>query len=413
MYAAALVLSAATVAGTTGLPYFHLGALDVGIPIQSFGVIVAAGVLIGAALLRRYAEWHGVSDDHIRGLLAWVTITGFIGAHQFDMIAYNWDKIGDTTIQTPPSWWFLGEKLWIQNWPLPLKLWEGISSFGGFIGGAMGFAFYVWWKRLDWRLMADVTIVGLLVAFSSGRIGCTVVSDHVGSAVDPSNWYAALAMDYPRVKNIAHLAEHYPGTSEYIRAWNLGLLEFLYLVPVNVAILWLAFRSSKRPNAGFLTVMTGVLYAPVRFFLDFLRLPEGDPRYFGLTFAQWAAIFAFGAAIALALRVFKNGKPAETVGATSGEVQRRLKLILKEVEDESKAAPKAAAKAAAKSATSEAEAEAETESEAESESESEPEFDDVRNEQADEPLPRATATKPAAKKPGGGGKSGKKKKRKR
>ena len=90
MYAVALLLSAATTASTTGIPFFQLGALDIGIPIQSFGVIVAGGVLIGAWILRRYAEWHKVGDDTIRGLTGWITITGFIGAHVFDVLAYQW-----------------------------------------------------------------------------------------------------------------------------------------------------------------------------------------------------------------------------------------------------------------------------------------------------------------------------------
>src|SRR5678815_6095071 len=117
MYALALSMSAAVAAATTGLPYFHLGSLDVGVPIQAFGILVAAGVLIGAALLRRYAEWHGVSDDHIRGLLGWVTVCGFLGAHEFDMIFYNWQKISDHTIVTPAGWWpsFLGTGLYPSN----------------------------------------------------------------------------------------------------------------------------------------------------------------------------------------------------------------------------------------------------------------------------------------------------------
>src|SRR5688500_4669088 len=189
----------------SSLPYFHLGALDVGIPIQAFGVIVAIGVLLGAGLLRRYAEWHGVSDDHIRGLTGWVTVSGFIGAHVFDVLFYQWEDFTNNPV-------------------LIIQIWKGISSYGGFLGGAIGWWIYVWWKRLPMRLMADVTLIGLLVAFSIGRLGCTVVSDHVGSAVDPNKWYAALAMDYPRAKNIGDLAEHYPGTSQYITAWNLGFL---------------------------------------------------------------------------------------------------------------------------------------------------------------------------------------------
>jgi len=329
-------------AATLALPYFHLGSLDVGLPIQSFGVIVAAGVLIGAALLRRYAEWHGVDDEHIRGLTGWITVTGFIGAHLFDVIAYQWHDLE-------------------QNPLLILEVWKGISSYGGFLGGAAGFAFYVWWKRLPARLMADIAIVGLLPAFSIGRIGCTVVSDHIGAAVDASKWYAALAMDYPRTLNmdaIQNLVTTHPCVQGVhcgpMTAWNLGLIEFLYLVPVNLLVLWLAFRPKKRLPAGFVPVLAGVLYAPVRFFLDFLRPEESDPRYLGMTFAQWASIGFFAVAVYTMFRVLQNGKPADIVAATSGEAQKRLKLVLKDEDDkkaddkkeDKKDLPKATAKKA-------------------------------------------------------------------
>jgi phosphatidylglycerol---prolipoprotein diacylglyceryl transferase len=327
MSALALMMSAGTAA--TGLPYVHLGALDIGIPIQWFGVIVAIGVLIGATPLRRYAEWHGVSDDHIRGLLTWLMIAGFFGAHEFDVIAYQWDRIGDATLVAPRWSWF-PVALWPSNWPLVLRFWDGISSYGGFIGGGLGFAIYVWWKRLPMRLFADIAVVGLLPAFTIGRIGCTMVSDHIGAAVDPTAWYAWLAMDYPRSLNLAHLADTYPGTSEFIRAWNLGLVEFLYLVPVNALVLWLAFRPSKRMPAGFITVLTGLLYAPVRFFLDFLRPEDTDPRLIGLTFAQWGSILAFGVALYAANRILKSGAPAEPVTRTSREMQERLRIVLRE-----------------------------------------------------------------------------------
>ena len=314
MYAASLA---------AGLPYIEPFSLG---PIQGFGVIVAIGVLIGAWILRRYAEWHGVEDEYIRGLTGWITVAGFIGAHVFDVIAYQWHDL-----ERDPILFF--------------EIWKGISSYGGFIGGAIGFAIYVWWKRRPVRLFADIAIVGLLPAFTIGRIGCTIVSDHIGAAVDPSKWYSFIAMDYPRKLNLAHLAEHYQGTSEYIRAWNLGLIEFLYLVPVNALILWLAFRPNKRPNAGLVPVLAGLFYAPVRFFLDFLRPEDTDPRYLYLTFAQWASILAFGVACYVAVKIIANGKPAETVGASAGEVARKLKVILKG-EDEKEEAPKAKKKAA-------------------------------------------------------------------
>ena len=332
MYAASFLLSAATTAATTGIPYFHRAELIPGIPIQVFGIIVAVGVLIGAGILRRYAEWHGLSDDHIRGLTGWITITGFIGAHLFDVIAYQWGDV-------------------VRDPLLLIKLWQGISSYGGFLGGSMGFAFYVWWKRLPPRLMADVGVVGLLPAFSIGRIGCTVVSDHVGAAVDPNAWYAPLAMFYPRSAmgggNVAHLLHSKLMTKDGILAWNLGLVEFLYLVPVNALILYLAFRKKRMP-AGLVAVLAGVLYPPVRFFLEFLRPENTDPRYVGFTFAQWCSILMFAVASYVALRLLQSGKPAEVIAPTSAEAQARLNTILKDSDEDEVVVAKATKGAAAK-----------------------------------------------------------------
>jgi hypothetical protein len=148
-------------------------------------------------------------------------------------------------------------------------------------------------------------------------------------------------MEYPtnlNMDSIHYLLAHHPEVAgqKTILAWNLGFLELLYLIPVNALILWLAFRSSKRVPAGFLVVLTGVLYAPVRFFMDYLRPPNSDPRHFGFTFAQWASFLAFGAAAYMAMRLIQSGKPAETVTKTSREAQERLRMILKEDEEEAK-----------------------------------------------------------------------------
>lgn len=361
MYAAALTLSASTTAGTTGIPFFQLGELFG--RIQWFGLIVALGVLIGAGILRRYAEWHGVSDDHIRGLTGWITLTGFIGAHVLDVVMYQGDKpwfefTGDLSLST----------LWHPSqWPLIIKLWEGISSYGGFVGGALGFAFYVWWKRLPARLMADIGVIGLLPAFSIGRIGCTVVSDHIGAWVDPNAWYAFAAQNYPvklRMEAVENLvATHHP-TGPTLLAWNLGLIEFLYLVPVNALLLWIAFNPKRRMPAGFIAVLAGILYAPVRFFLDYLRPESSDPRHLGLTFAQWASLLAFGVAAAVAARLLKSGKPAETVAPTAKDAQERLRIVLRGGDEDEvpagkgKASPGPAAKREKTAAEKEAEVKA-------------------------------------------------------
>lgn len=274
---------------SSGFPFIHVGTRHLGIPIQPFGVIVAIGVLVGASLLQRFGKRCGFREEVLRGLTTWITVSGFLGAHLFDVIAYQPHEL----VRRP---WVL------------LELWDGISSYGGFIGGAFGFALYVRSRRLAIASMADIAIVGLLPAFSIGRIGCSLVSDHIGAATDPGKWYAFLAMDYPRQLNLGHLAERYPGSSEMIRAWNLGLAELLYLLPINALILTLAFRKTKLSRPGLLAALTAMLYAPVRFCLEFLRPAETDPTYLGLTFAQWASLLTVTIATYLLIYVVSRPK---------------------------------------------------------------------------------------------------------
>jgi phosphatidylglycerol:prolipoprotein diacylglycerol transferase len=286
----ALLAVAASAAAVLGLPYIHIPSPNLGpVPIQVFGVIVAAGVLIGTEICARYARRYAVDEDDVRSVVGWVVFCGFIGAHVFDVLAYQWDKIAEDPI-------------------IFLKIWAGISSYGGFLGGVVGFLIFL--KRHPGRwaaLYAEICIVGFLPGFTIGRVACTVVSDHVGRQTD-----FVLGMDYP-----ASFVNQHLHINEAMRLHNLGLYELLYLIPVNIVVLTLAFRRPKLP-AGFLIVLTGALYAPVRFFLDFLRLDDSDPRYAGLTFAQWVSIGVFVAAIIAAVQVARRGKPAPLAAELGG-----------------------------------------------------------------------------------------------
>src|SRR5262249_31900569 len=118
---------------TAAIPFFQLGHITlpiVNIDLQYFGILVATGVLIGAGLMRRYAERYGVDEFDLRDMTAWVVVSGFAGAHLFDVFAYQQDELAKDPLLTI------------------IEVWKGISSYGGFIGGAFGFFFYQWWKRL-------------------------------------------------------------------------------------------------------------------------------------------------------------------------------------------------------------------------------------------------------------------------
>jgi phosphatidylglycerol:prolipoprotein diacylglycerol transferase len=281
------------VGAAMSLPYFEAPSLDARVPIHAFGVIAAVGITVGAWVLRRYARRVGETEAEARRVTGWVAITGILGAHVLDVLFYR-----------------PGEAL--HHPVVLLELWTSISSYGGFVGGALGFAFITWRRRLHRARWADITVVGLLVAFSIGRAGCTVVNDHIGAETT-----SPIGVDYPREVLAEHgvLAEMTSSGSPHssapdgsgettIRAHNLGLEELLYLMPVNALVLWLAFRRKRLP-AGALVVITAGLYAPVRFGLEHWRLASSDPPYAGLTFAQWCSIAVFVAAVAWGARLFR------------------------------------------------------------------------------------------------------------
>jgi phosphatidylglycerol:prolipoprotein diacylglycerol transferase len=238
-----------------GLPYFTLPELG---PFKPFGILVAIGVLLGAKFIHRRVERLGLNTEHARGLIIWSTVIGFIGAHVIDVLAYQMDDLKRDPL-------------------LLIKIWAGISSYGGFIGGTVGFFIYALRHRLPIAVWADTFVAGLLVGFTLGRLGCTIVHDHIGRATD-----FPLAMNYTEEVIRAHGYPIQPGLHH-----NLGLYEFVFCLAL-VGVLFLLER--RRWPPGTIVGAITLLYAPVRYLMDYLRLEITDPRYFGLTFAQWTSV---------------------------------------------------------------------------------------------------------------------------
>lgn len=249
------------------LPYIRQPTLSLGpLTIHAFGVMVAIAVIVGAAFVKRRARLDGLDSETAMRLVTWVVVAGFLGAHLVDRFVY----FPAATLADP--------------WSV-LRPWEGLSSFGGFLGGAIGAALFVRRARLGsetWRYV-DAVAYGLPFGWVFGRIGCFLAYDHPGA---PTSFF---------------LGEVY---EDGIVRHNLGLEEGLYTIPV-AALFW-ALGRRRRP-AGFFTGLLAVVYAPVRFTLDFLRIV--DVRYLGLTPGQ------YGAAALLAAGLFVLARSGHRTGA--------------------------------------------------------------------------------------------------
>jgi phosphatidylglycerol:prolipoprotein diacylglycerol transferase len=293
------------------LPYLNIPALHIGpLTFHPFGLLVAIGLLLGARTAIEFGVGRrGLDRGIMADLVAWIAIGGMVGGHVLQVLFYQPQQ----AIREP--------------WTL-LYIWSGLSSFGGFTGAVI--AFFVWLHRrriTNGLVYADTIAFGLVPGWILGRLGCTVAHDHPGRlthfplAVNAARMWPA-PIPPPEPTPWIYLSSPRVGTYGGIR-FDLGLLELLFTVGVLFTT-FLAMRHRERRrgrpyrDGTYLAVMM-LLYAPVRFGLDFLRatdLPRSDARYFGLTPAQYGAIALLAGGLMIALRARRRPPEPDATSAT-------------------------------------------------------------------------------------------------
>ncbi len=221
--------------------------------ISSFGALTMLGVYLHFILAGKFAADRGLNAKKMEDFFIWILVFAFVGAHVFDVLFYY-------------------PQIVLKNPLYLLLIWKGLSSYGGFVGAIIGGFAFKYAKGENILPYADAVGAAFPWGWMFGRAGCAVVHDHPGRVSDA--WYAV----------------RYPSPDGVIGRYDLGLYEFLLTIPlaIVVTILW---HRGPRPS-GFFVGLICTAYAPVRFFLDFLREDDagtvpGDPRYGGLTPAQW------------------------------------------------------------------------------------------------------------------------------
>jgi phosphatidylglycerol:prolipoprotein diacylglycerol transferase len=271
------------------LPYIRVLPLRVGsFTFHLFGLLVAIAIVFGWWIGFKRAARLGLDLGKLRSFTLSLLIAGFLVAHLVEQIFYHPEVVA----QRP--------------WTLLLP-WEGISSFGGFVGaviGGFGWKFLTWERGFFRLRRTPEKVLGLTelmlqvfpIAWIFGRLGCTIAHDHPGHLVPHGTF---LSVAYPGYDGEGKITRY--GAIEIIWGsaprWDLGLLELLFTLILSAAILasW-----SRRLKLGTYTSLVCLSYAPVRFVMDFYR-ESAELRHGGLTFAQWAtvALFVFGIGMAV------------------------------------------------------------------------------------------------------------------
>jgi phosphatidylglycerol:prolipoprotein diacylglycerol transferase len=282
--------------------YVKPNYFDAGEPptVKPFGTLVALGVYIGSVVAVRHGRQRGLDVDRMNSFIFWVVGLGFVGGHVLDAVFYTPEKLASDPLYL-------------------VKIWAGLSSFGGFTGAIIGAVAYKLVKKDDVLAYVDTVCSAFPLAWVFGRSGCASVHDHPGKLSDA--WFAVKCVEHTgHSEGPAFLCRNTDGLGRF----DLGLIEMVLTIPLAIAfaVLW-----ARRPRQyGFFAGWMCILYAPVRFVLDFFRAGPGDkvmevdPRHAGLTPAQWAC---FGL-VALGFYIVHLGKAKyPPMPATYAELQAR------------------------------------------------------------------------------------------
>ena len=199
-------------------------------------------------------------------------ISAFVLGHVLDSIFYHWEDV----VADPSLLW---------------KLWMGLSSFGGFVGAFVGGLIWSLHRKMPLLPFADICAYSFPFGWLFGRLGCSLAHDHPGRVTE---FFLA-------VENYEIYGMQPPWQVRH----DLGIYEAMWCAAMIPLFFWLGQKKRKR---GFFMAILPLLYAPVRFGLDFLRatdVPGADPRlYLGLTPGHFGAVLLLATGLLVSWRVF-------------------------------------------------------------------------------------------------------------
>jgi phosphatidylglycerol:prolipoprotein diacylglycerol transferase len=272
-------------------------------PFHPYGICVAIGFFVGDWAMMRFAVKRGYERSDFRMLVIFMGVFGWLFAWGVDILFYRTEH---------------GQGV---------SLFQGFSSTGAIVGAVLA-AFM--WSRFDFRgwkakkraepqpmlPASEVVQAAWPLAFAFGRLGCSLIHDHVGAPAVPGTLGSLFAIAFPRGDGDG--VDHALGPIHVITGgsdlrYDLGFLELWVLVPLSI---WCVLTWKKKVQMGTFTIVSCLWYGPWRFFLDFLRAedgPSGEARQGGLTFAQYFSI----AIVALGIVLLVRRRRAREVEAAS------------------------------------------------------------------------------------------------
>jgi phosphatidylglycerol:prolipoprotein diacylglycerol transferase len=231
------------------LPFLHIYERD----IPLYGLMIFLGIALAIIFARRRAPRYGIAKEDVLFMGLYAVIGGLIGAKLlYIIVSFNGilEYAGSENFFTA----------------LQVVMSGGFVFYGGLIGGFLSAFYYIKKFKIPFGAMADVAAPVLPLAHAVGRIGCFFAGCCYGI---PVPW----GVEFNRSPVAPHNVALFP-VQLVEAAVNLGIMAVLLLL------------GRKKRFEGKLIYMYAVMYASMRFALEFFRYDTGRGIFLGLSTSQ-------------------------------------------------------------------------------------------------------------------------------
>jgi phosphatidylglycerol:prolipoprotein diacylglycerol transferase len=279
--------------------------------IRWYGVLIMAGVALGAYFASRLAPRRGENPDHAWGALILAVTIAILGARLYHVVS---TPAGCPLDGSEPCGWPYYQHHFLEAFAVwKTGGFQGLGIYGAIVGGIVGVTLYALWNKLKPLVWLDLGAPGLAFGQFVGRWGNFINQELYGQPTG-SSWFGL------RINpNLPHQALP-EGTDYSTRFHPTFLYESLWCLAVFLVLYNAHARLAHRLRDGDVLLGYIILYPFGRFFIEMFR-PDAW-RIGGLATAQWIAIACvLGGLSVLVLRhVFWNrSSPQAEAGPQAAE----------------------------------------------------------------------------------------------
>lgn len=222
--------------------------------IHWYGIIIAAAGMAAFFVIWRLAKKYKVESSVISDLALFSIFGAIIGSRIYYVI-YAWEFYKDNLVDI-------------------LKIWQGgLAIHGALIGGLLAMFLYCRVKKQNFLLLADILVVGLILAQAIGRWGNYFNQEIFGL---PTNLPWGIPIDF------ANRPAEFSSSGFFHPTF---LYESLGSLLIFFTLLFFSYKRLKanKWRAGNIFFLYLIFYSVLRFCLEFLRT-DYSPLIFG---ARW------------------------------------------------------------------------------------------------------------------------------